>query len=165
MDTVGKSVIVYEGGSRSDFHQPLHTSASVAFQVGYYGLLAFQYDYYHQSGKLDIHSLRAGLEVIPVPGMYINAGYVYESTFKKQETYPVVPIADALDRYDAYFVHPRWSQYASVALGYRGRSAIVQAAYQYRWQRLNVYAHQDANPYDIATETHRVVVTIGWHRY
>lgn len=164
-DTVARAASVCPTEPSSQFHQPLHTSASVAFQIGYYGLIAFQYDYYHQSDKLDIHSLRAGLEVIPVPGMYINAGYVYENTFKKPDSYPIVPIAEKFDRYDAYFLQPRWTQYASVAIGYRGKSAIVQAAYQYRWQALNVYAHQNAEPYDIRTDTHRVVLTIGWHRY
>jgi len=147
----------------SDFHMPLHTSTSLAFQIGYYGLIAFQYDYYHQKGEQDIHSLRAGLEVIPIPGMYINAGYAYESTFRKN--YQPAGIDTSLDRMDAYSLRTRRSQYASIALGYRGKYAIAQVAYQFRWQGLNLYAHEAAEPYDIRTDTHRVVVTIGWHRY
>ena len=162
-DSLRSSRAPYKGDTFSDFHQPLHLSSSAAFQIGYYGLIAFQYDYYHQKDEADIHSLRAGLEIIPVPGMYINAGYVYESTFKRQDK--MVPVDPTLDRQDAYFMRPRWSQYASIALGYRGKYAIVQAAYQYRWQGINMYAHEAADPYDIRTNTHRVVVTIGWHRY
>ena len=55
---------------------------STAFQIGAYGLIALQYDFRHASYMDDVHSLRAGIEVIPVLGMYINAGYAYESTFK-----------------------------------------------------------------------------------
>ena len=69
-----------------DYHQPLHLSASVAFQVNYYALIALQYDYRHLFGALDNHSLRAGVEVIPIPGLYINAGYVFESAFSRAIT-------------------------------------------------------------------------------
>lgn len=164
-DTLCSVLAPHGGGYNSgDFHLPLHTSTSVAFQIGYYGLLSMQYDYFHQlGGAPDIHSLRTGLEVIPIPGMYINAGYAYESSFRKEDT--VTPIDPALNRFDAYSMCPQWSQYASVALGYRGKYAIVQVAYQYRWQNLHLYAHQDAFPYDIQTNTHRVVLTLGWHRY
>ena len=147
--------------SRS-YHAPLRTTASVAFQFGYFGMLALQYDYSHASYQHDIHSLRAGLEIIPVPGMYINAGYVYESTFRTD--YMVVPVSATLDRQDAYFQFPKATQYASVGLGYRGQHVIVQAAYQYRWQNLKLFAHEYANPYDMHADTHRVVLTFAWHR-
>ena len=164
-DTIHRGPVSSHYEQTKDFHMPLHTSASMAFQVGYYGMLAFQYDYEHRFDydAQDLHSLRAGFEVIPIPGMYINGGYVFESTFSK--TYPVVPIDKSLVRKDAYFVRPRWSQYASVAFGYRGKYFIAQAAYQYRWQGINLYAHEAAMPYDIHTDTHRIVVTLGWHRY
>ena len=154
----------------ASYHQPLHTSASVAFQIGYYALLAFQYDYWHPLAAMDKHSLRAGLEVIPIPGMYINAGYAYESAFKN--TFEPVPLAvetregkNYLDRQDAYYQYNRWTQYASVALGYRGISFMAQVAYQYRWQQFNLYAHQNvAEPYYMHADTHRIVLTLGWHK-
>ena len=145
------------------FHMPLHLSSSVAFQIGAYGLISLQHDYWHSKGFDDIHSLRAGIEVIPVMGMYINAGYVYESTFKPATS--VVPMDASFDRQDTYFLHPRQSQYASCAIGYRGPHMLVQAAYQYRWQGINLYAHEVAAPYDMHTDTHRIVLTIGWHQY
>lgn len=150
-------------GSDKDFHMPLHLSASTAFQIGAYGMIALQYDYLKQHYNSGIHSLRAGIEVIPVMGMYINAGYVYESTFKSADV--IVPMDPSFDRQDTYFQNLRWSQYASCTVGYRGTHMIIQAAYQYRWQRLNLYAHEAAKPYDIHTDTHRIVLTIGWHRY
>jgi len=145
------------------FHMPLHLSSSVAFQIGAYGLISLQHDYRHSKGFDDIHSLRAGIEVIPVMGLYINAGYVYESTFKPATA--VVPMDPTFDRQDTYFLNPRQSQYASCAIGYRGPYMIVQAAYQYRWQGINFYAHEAARPYDMHTDTHRIVLTIAWHQY
>ena len=144
------------------FHMPLHTSTSAAFQIGAYALIALQYDYYHARHMDDRHSLRAGVEVIPVMGMYLNAGYAYESTFKN--TNKVVPMDQNFNRLDTYFINQKGTQYASFAIGYRGTNMIVQAAYQYRWQRLNLFAHEAAAPYDLRADTHRIVVTIGWHQ-
>ena len=148
--------------SDSKFHMPLHLSSSVAFQVGAYGMLALQYDYFKQLQNDAVHSLRAGIEVIPVMGLYVNAGYAYESTFKNN-TNPV-PMDPTFGRQDTYFLTPRWSQYVSAAIGYRGSIMMIQAAYQYRWQRTDLYAHENATPYDMNATTHRIVFTIGWHR-
>lgn len=145
-----------------DFHMPLRLSTSVAFQYEQWGMIALQYDYSHIFGERDLHSLKAGLEIVPVTGMYINAGYCFEGTFSPNNA--VVAIDPTFDRQDAYFQRWRSTQYVSGAIGYRGRHGVVQAAYQYRWQGIDLYAHQDAQPYDMHTETHRLVITIGWHR-
>ena len=158
--------VSYAGDARSSddrFHQPMHLSLSTAFQIGAYGMIALQYDYRGAKYMDDIHSLRAGLEVIPVMGMYINAGYVYESTFKNRDL--SVAVDPTFTRQDTYFMQSKSTQYASVAIGYRGAYTIVQAAYQYRWQRINFYAHENAKPFDMRADTHRIVLTIGWHRY
>ena len=147
----------------NSFHMPLHTSTSVAFQIGAYGMIGLQYDYLQAKKEDALHSLRLGLEVIPVMGFYLNAGYAYESTFKPATK--LVPMVESFDRQDTYFLHTRWTQYASIAAGYRGKYVIAQAAYQYRWQRLNLYAYEKATPYDIQADTHRIVVTIAWHQY
>lgn len=142
------------------FAQPWRASASIALQCGAYGMLAVQYDYAHSKYHDDFHSLRVGLEVVPILGMYLNAGYAYESTFK-----PTTPVAmdPSFDRQDTYSVFPRWGQYASCAIGYRGAYCLFQVAYQYHWQGLNLYAHEDAHPYNMRTETHRITFTLGWH--
>ena len=142
--------------------QPLHLSSSVAFQISAYGLIALQYDYFHQPKETDRHSLRAGIEVIPVLGFYINAGYACESTFKQDR---VVGIDPDFIRQDAYFQMPQIAHYGSLALGYRGKHMIAQVAYQYRRQQLNLYAHEFVVPYNICADTHRIVLTLGWHRY
>jgi len=146
----------------SKFHMPLHVSSSVAFQISAYGLIGLQYDYSYQPHGDSFHSLRAGVEVIPVMGMYINAGYAFESKFNGANT--PVPMDSSFDRQDTYFVHPKWSHNVSVAIGYRGEYMLFQAAYQYRLQRINLYAHEAANPYDMHADTHRIVFTLGWHR-
>lgn len=142
---------------------PLHFSFSTAFQIGAYGLISLQYDLFHQYKAAPMHSLRAGIEVIPVLGLYINAGYACESEFRRADR--VVPMDATFDRQDTYYQFPKMAHYASVAVGYRGTYMIVQAAYQYRLQRLNLYAHEAANPYDMHADTHRIVLTIGWHRH
>lgn len=146
------------------FHMPWRSSVSAAFQIGAYGMLALQYDYSHWANRDDVHVLKAGLEVIPVMGLYINAGYAYESSFQKTDK--TVPFVPGFDRQDTYYMHPKWAQYASVAVGYRGAFFMIQAAYQYRWQRTNLYAHEAVTaPYDMRSDTHRIVITLGWHQY
>ena len=161
-DTLGTSNAPSLAFRDMDFHLPVHLSTSAAFQIGAYGMIALQYDLYKQLQSPIIHSLRAGVEVIPVMGMYINAGYACESTFKKEET--LVLMDPTFDRQDTYSQFPRTAQYASVALGYRGSFIMVQAAYQYRWQHIDLFAHENAAPYDMNATTHRIVITIGWHR-
>lgn len=145
------------------FHAPWHISSSVAFQIGAYGMIALQYDWRKQKNEYSVHSLRAGFEVIPVLGFYINGGYAYESTFKDDRR--IVGMDPSFNRQDLYFQHPTGAHYASVALGYRGTHVLVQAAYQYRAQALRLWAHENADPYLVHTDTHRVVITLGWHRH
>jgi hypothetical protein len=145
----------------SDFHMPLHTSTSIAFQIRHYALIALQHDYRYVKGVPGVHSFRAGLEVVPVAGLYINAGYAFESAFDQPR---MVSIDPTLDRQDAYFVHNRWQHYISGGIGFRGRYLIAQLAYQYNRHSSRLYAHENAMPYHVNMDTHRVVLTLGWHR-
>ncbi|MBQ7997350.1 MAG: hypothetical protein IJ249_06745 [Paludibacteraceae bacterium] len=146
----------------SDQHMPLQLSTSVAFQINRYAMIALQYNYRHVSSAPDAHSLRAGVEVVPFPGLYLNAGYAYESPFRT--TYPVVSIDPSLNSQDAYFSYPHRQQYISCAIGYRGRYFIAQAAYQYQMKRTHLYAHENADAYLLDRNTHRIVLTVAWHR-
>ena len=161
-DTIGISNAPDGVWDDSDIRLPWRTSTSVAFQLGKIGMISLQYDYAHTKGIDDMHSLRAGVEFVPTAGMYINAGYAYESTFNS-EVVPV-PMDKSFDRQDTYYMCPLGTQYASVALGYRGKYMIAQAAYQYRWQHFALGAHESAKPYDMHTDTHRIVLTLAWHR-
>ena len=145
----------------SDFHMPLHLSTSVAFQICQYAMIALQYDYRHTKGQPDSHSLRAGVEVVPIHGLYINAGYAYDSSF--QRSFSAFAIDPSLNRQDAYFQYPLWNQYISGGVGYRGTRFIVQAAYQFHMRRVNLYAHENADPYRISGNQHRIVLTLAWH--
>ena len=144
----------------SDFHMPLHTSTSIAFQIKHYALIALQHDFRYIKGVPAVHSFRAGLEVVPVTGLYINAGYAFESAFDKPK---MIAIDPTLDRQDAYFVHNQWQQYISGGVGFRGKYLIAQLAYQYNMHRSRLYAHEYAMPYRVNMNTHRVVLTLGWH--
>ena len=126
-DTLGTSYPRPLSFRDTDFHLPVHLSTSAAFQIGAYSMIALQYDLYKQQQSPMIHSLRAGVEVIPIMGMYINAGYACESTFKKEGD-PIL-MDPTVERQDVYSQFPRTAQYASVALGYRGSFIMVQAAY------------------------------------
>lgn len=150
--------------SDRNFHMPFKLSTSVAFQVSAYALLALQYDYTKYNYMNGFHSLRAGIEVIPVMGMYINAGYAFESTFNNHPS--PAGMDPAFNRQDTYSFFPRNNHYASVALGYRGTHMIVQMAYQYRRQANILYAHELAPIYDTKPlDIHRIVLTIGWHQF
>ena len=147
---------------------PLRTSVSVAGQLGNIGLLALQYDYAHamrdKEGFMqmdDVHTLRIGAEAQVIRGLFLNAGYVYESSFIKEEQ-PV-----GLDYYsirtDIDYRYTQSTQYASVGFGYRGDAIVAQLAYQYRWQTLHQYASEcQLLPMEVGTDTHRIVATLAW---
>ena len=142
------------------FHMPLRLSTSVAFQIKNYAMIALQYNYRYVLDKYSVHSLRAGVEVVPYPGLYINAGYVYESPF--DNNLPPSLIDPTLERQDTYSQTPRYQQYISGGVGYRGRYVVAQLAYQYSLRRFNLYAHENADPYLMQQKTHRIVLTLAW---
>ena len=139
---------------------PWYASFGAAVQIGDYGLVSLQYDLAHARYMDKVHTLKAGIEVVPVLGLYINAGYAYESTFRQADPVGIDP---SFDRQDTHSVFPKNTQYVSAGIGYRGTIMIAQLAYQYRWQQMQLYAHQNADPYGVHTDTHRLVFTLGWH--
>ena len=147
---------------------PLRSSASVAFQLKNLGMLSLQYDYAHAlrdkelgySPMDDIHTLRAGLEAQVARGWYLNAGYVYESTFTPDGK---VELAYNSIRTDTDYRFTQFSQYASAGFGYRNDHLVVGLAYQYGWQLLHQYATElQSNVTDVHTNTHRIVGTLAW---
>lgn len=149
------------GSINEDMISPLRSSVSVAGQLGSIGLLAVQYDYAHAADINDVHTLRVGAEVQVYRGLYINAGYVYESSFLTEE--PVVGLDYNSIRTDTDYRYNDFSQYASLGLGYRSDIVVAQVAYQYRWQTLHQYASEmQYTPFDVNTSTHRIVATLAW---
>lgn len=149
--------------SYSDFSLPLRLSTSVAFQWKHYGLLSLQYDYAHHKYLDDVHTLKVGLEVVPISRLFINAGYVYESTFRNSDNLLPYELNYNAVETNTHALYTRNTQYISCGVGYRGKNLIVQAAYQYRMQDLDFQLHELCLTDGMQGRTHRFVVTLGWH--
>lgn len=149
--------------SDKNFHMPWKLSASMAFQISAYAMIALQYNFTGSRDMQPFHSFRLGFEVIPVMGMYINAGMAFESTctnYAQPE-----PMDYSFDRQDTYSLYSHNSWLGSIAVGYRGAHMIFQLAYQYNRQDPFLFAHEYTPKYDnLVTDTHRLVFSIGWHQ-
>lgn len=140
---------------------PLRTSLSVAGQWGERGMLALQYDYAHAAEMEDVHTLRLGLEAQVARSVFCNAGYVYESSFLRED--PVVGLDVKSIRTDIDYRYTAMSQYASAGIGYRSDVVVAQVAYQYRWQTIHQYASEcQLTSMDVYAHTHRIVATVAW---
>lgn len=149
------------GVMRVDILTPLRSSVSVAGQIGPYAMLAAQYDYAHSVEMNDVHTLRLGLEAQVCPRLYLNAGYVYESSFLQED--PIVGLDITSVRTDTDYRFTDHSQYASAGIGYRSDHVMAHLAYQYRWQTLHQYATEwQLQPLLVHTNTHHIVFTIAW---
>ena len=145
------------------FSLPLRLSTSVAFQWKRYGLLSLQYDYAHHKYLDDVHTLKVGLEVVPVQRLFINAGYVYESTFRNGESLLPYKLNYNAVETNTHALYTRNTQYISCGVGYRGRNLIVQVAYQYQLQDMDFQLHELCMTDGMRGRTHRFVITLGWH--
>ena len=121
-----------------DIASPLRTSVSVAGQLGKIGLIAVQYDYAHSNEMEDIHTLRMGAEAQVTRGLFLNAGYVYESSFMKEDPKWLLGYNEI--RTDMDYRYTAATQYASAGIGYRSDVVVAQLAYQYGWQMIHQYA-------------------------
>lgn len=148
---------------------PLRSSISLAGQIGNEGLIAVQYDYTHApkdkelgfSPMEDVHTLRVGAEAQATRGLYINAGYVYESSFLKED--PIWMLSYNEIRTDMDYRYTSSTQYASAGIGYRSDAVVAQLAYQYCWQTMHQYATEvQAAAMNVDTQTHRIVATLAW---
>jgi hypothetical protein len=145
----------------SEMVSPLRTSVSVAGQIGNKGLIAVQYDYAHSSEMEDVHTLRIGAEAQATRGLFLNAGYVYESSFMKND--PVWMLGYNEIRTDMDYRYTQSSQYLSAGVGYRSDAVVAQLAYQFRWQTVHQYASEmQLLPIEVGTQTHSIVATLAW---
>lgn len=144
-----------------DIASPLRTSVSVAGQLGKIGLIAVQYDYAHSNEMEDIHTLRMGAEAQVTRGLFLNAGYVYESSFMKEDPKWLLGYNEI--RTDMDYRYTTATQYGSAGIGYRSDVVVAQLAYQYGWQTIHQYASEEqALPFYIDSHTHRIVATLAW---
>lgn len=140
---------------------PWRTSVSVAGQIGSTALIAAQYDYAHSGNMDDVHRLRLGAEMQVYRGLFVNAGYVYESSFLQEEA--LIGLAYNSIRTDMDYRYTPYSQYISAGIGYRSNVVVAQVAYQYRTQLIHQYATEmQVAPMDVHTQTHRIVATLSW---
>lgn len=145
----------------SEIVSPLRTSFSVAGQIGNEALISLQYDYAHSAYMEDLHTLRIGAEAQAYRGLFFNAGYVYESSFLRED--PIWMLAYNEIRTDMDYRYTANTQYASLGMGYRGDLVVAHMAYQYGWQTLHQYASEmQMTPMQVATHTHRIVATLAW---
>ena len=141
---------------------PLRTSVSIAGQIGKIGLIAVQYDYAHSKEMEDMHTLRIGAEAQAYRGLFFNAGYVYESSFMREEE-PKWLLGYNEIRTDMDYRYTAATQYASAGIGYRCDNVVAQLAYQYSWQTIHQYASEEQTlPFHVDTHTHRIVATLAW---
>lgn len=144
-----------------DIASPLRTSVSVAGQLGKIGLIAVQYDYAHSNEMEDIHTLRMGAEAQVTRGLFLNAGYVYESSFMKEDPKWLLGYNEI--RTDMDYRYTAATQYSSAGIGYRSDVVVAQLAYQYGWQTIHQYASEEqALPCYVDSHTHRIVATLAW---
>ena len=144
-----------------DIASPLRTSVSVAGQMGKIGLIAVQYDYAHSNEMENIHTLRIGAEAQMTRGLFLNAGYVYESSFMKEDPKWLLGYNEI--RTDMDYRYTAATQYASAGIGYRSDVVVAQLAYQYGWQTIHQYASEEqALPCYVDSHTHRIVATLAW---
>lgn len=149
------------GAISTDMISPLRTSVSVAGQIGHIGVLALQYDYAHSAEMEDVHTMRIGAEAQAYKGLFISAGYVYESSFMEND--PIWLLGYNEIRTDMDYRYSASSQYASAGIGYRSNILLAQLAYQYRWQTIHQYASEvQMHPFEVNTQTHHIVATLAW---
>lgn len=156
------------GSVNMSIASPLRTTTSIAWQWKNHGLLSLQYDYAHAahddtdiSPMNDVHTLRAGLEAQVCRGLYINTGYIYESSFTNQED--IVSLNYNSIRTDTDYRYTQSSQTVSAGIGYRNQYLVANIAYMYGWQLLHQYATEcQTNALNINTHTHRIVGTLAW---
>lgn len=140
---------------------PLRTSLSVAGQIFDKGLIAVQYDCAHSKEMEDIHTLRLGAEAQAYRGLFINAGYIYESSFTREDPKWLLGYNEI--RTDIDYRYTAATQYASAGIGYRSDVVVAQLAYQYSWQMIHQYASEEqALPFYVNAHTHRIVATLAW---
>lgn len=139
---------------------PWHLTTGLACQLGH-GLISLQYDLSHSKNLLPWHSLRVGAEMVVAGRVFLNAGYAYESSFKKN--IPVVERAYNSVRTDTNYRYILSKQYASLGLGYHGAWGTAHLAYQVSWRNMRWAEHELAPLAGVDGLMHNIVLTLNWH--
>lgn len=124
---------------------PMRVVAGTAVQLDAKGLLSVEYDYQHgfEAYMVDEHLLKAGLEVVPKQYLFINMGYacnMYGPHKAGEEAF--LPNLNSA-RLDTDFRHYQPRHYASAGISLRTAHFVLGGAYQFAYQKQNLYAHYD----------------------
>lgn len=141
---------------------PMRGTAGMAFCFGRHGLLSAQYEYTHQFDKTisDVHTIKAGLEVVVSDRLFLRGGYAYE--FNNMRSTLMPHYNDT--RTDTEFRRSRRTHYITAGIGYRGRYVYTELAYRYRRNSDNLYAFAyQSEPFRTLNYNHAVVFSIGLH--
>lgn len=160
---------------------PLNVTAGIAVQADRFGMVSFQYDYAHRKQYPDEHAFRVGLEGVIVRRFFLSAGYAYRSTFAQVDyrlpEYSIFtnPDKDKYYRTDVDFRYPHHTHYVSAGFGYHGLWTQWHLAYQYAYQREELYPDNPAytdgqgiahytwgDMRQMRNQTHRIVLTVAF---
>ncbi len=149
------------GAVNMELISALRTSVSIASQISNLAMLALQYDFSHAKDMENIHTLHMGLEFQVCRNVFLNAGYVFESSFTLTD--PTIGLAYNSIRTDMDYRYTPNSQFYSMGFGYRSHKFIAQVAFQYRVQTIHQYATEmQVEPVVVFGQTHRVVASLAW---
>lgn len=157
--------------NRQKLSTPLRTTAGLAFIASDKALFSLQYDYRHDKSILDVHTIKAGAEIVALRNLFMNIGYACESEFVPYDKQPIVLLEANDPRTDADYKQHGTAHYATAGIGYRGSHVIAQLAYQCRYSQYMMYPFaisenfSDWQPDGFKQEaiSHRIVLTLAWH--
>lgn len=175
----------YDNGySDNAYQMPMRSTFGFAFQIGNYGLISAEYDYVHQITRMfedgaglamqDQHMLKCGMEWIAAKHCFFHAGYAFATTAANEDNMFHSPDAAlykfaphyASTRTDTEYLLNKSNHFASVGVGYHGKTWIADVAYQCAVSKANFYPFiHDFNNLQTMNYnciTHRVVVTLAW---
>lgn len=160
-----ESTLQFIGSDR--MNQPLRTSLGMTFLCKDKGLVSLQYDYRHSRNIRDVHTLKLGLEVVPVRNLFLNAGYACEASWGSSDVLYTLAQNDV--RTDAEFSTRGIRHIAGIGIGYRGNHVVAHLAYQYANREYHTHPFVTSTPqttpayYLMRDNLHRIVFTFAWH--
>lgn len=169
--TFGKSVAF-----GAEYEYALYQNTSMSYPDGYgYWIKDMDINAWTRDMIRGQHTLRLGIEVKPIEGLSLRAGYNYITSIYKPGAFwdaalsPNTYVANAVD-YPTSFQYMNLSDthIATAGIGYRNKKFYIDCAYKYRIQNGDYYAfssrHTDAEmsaiPVDLSR--HSISATIGF---
>lgn len=111
-----------------------------------------------------VHTFRVGMETKLTDAFSVRAGYNFQSSPIKTNSFKNIAATDNT-RTDAAYWNPKSRQAVTVGVGYRGRLLYADLAYKYDFYKSDFYAFDDEKltPAQVNTERHQLLFTVGVH--